>query len=195
MFGVIKEEFRLTGGKMMRIFLYLISIVTANVITAALAPLQFGMFIVPMGTLLIGATFIFRDLVQNKYGRARTYMFIGLALILSAIVSFILGDTLLIVFASALSFAVAETTDTEIYTRLKLPMSWRVFYSGLVGGLLDSVIFVIIGLSPIGANFLPWEAVPAAILGQVIVKTAIQGIGAMVLNPINNIINNKAMSN
>lgn len=179
----------------MRIFLYLVSIITANVITAALAPLHFGMFIVPMGTLLIGATFIFRDLVQNKYGRARTYMFIGIALVLSAIVSYILGDTLTIVFASALSFAVAETTDTEIYTRLKLPMSWRVFYSGLVGGLLDSVIFVVIGLSPIGANFLPWEAVPAAILGQVIVKTIIQGIGAMMLNPISSIFNNKAMTN
>jgi queuosine precursor transporter len=178
----------------MRIFLYLISIVTANVITAAFAPLTLGMSIVPMGTLLIGATFIFRDLVQNKYGRAKTYMFIGAALVLSSIVSFILGDTLLIVFASALSFAVAETTDTEIYTRLKLPMSWRVFYSGLVGGLLDSVLFVIIGLSPIGANFLPWEAVPAAILGQVIVKTIIQAIGAMLLNPINNIFNNKAVS-
>jgi queuosine precursor transporter len=179
----------------MRIFLYLLSIVTANVITAALAPLQFGMFIVPMGTLLIGATFIFRDLVQNKYGRGKTYIFIGLALIFSAIISFILGDTLYIVFASALSFAIAETTDTEIYTRLNLPMSWRVFYSGLVGGLLDSMIFVVIGLSPMGANFLPWEAVPAAILGQVIVKTIIQGIGAMLLNPINNIFKNKAISN
>lgn len=179
----------------MRIFLYLISIITANVITAAFAPLHIGMFIVPMGTLLIGATFIFRDLVQNKYGRAKTYMFIGAALILSALVSFILGDTLQIVFASALSFAVAETTDTEIYTRLKLPMSWRVFYSGVVGGLLDSVIFVIIGLSPLGANFLPWEAVPAAIIGQIIVKTIIQAVGAMLLNPINTIFNNKAVSN
>lgn len=179
----------------MRIFLYLVSIITANVITAAFAPLHLGMFIVPMGTLLIGVTFIFRDLVQNKYGRAKTYMFIGAALILSALVSFILGDTLQIVFASALSFAVAETTDTEIYTRLKLPMSWRVFYSGVVGGLLDSVIFVIIGLSPLGANFLPWEAVPAAIIGQIIVKTIIQAIGAMLLNPINTIFNNKAVSN
>ena len=50
-------------------------------------------------------------------------------------------------------------------------MAWRVFYSGIVGGFLDSVIFVVIGLSPLGANFLPWEAVPAAIVGQIIVKT------------------------
>lgn len=99
-------------------------------------------------------------------------------------VSFLLGDTLLIVVASALSFIVAETADTEIYTRLKLPMAWRVFYSGIVGGFLDSAIFVVIGLSPLGANILPWEAVPAAILGQIIVKTIIQMVGAIILNKV-----------
>ncbi|WP_449538241.1 VUT family protein [Ferdinandcohnia sp. Marseille-Q9671] len=166
----------------MRILFYLLSIVIANVVTAAFAPLQFGIFIVPMGTLLVGATFIFRDLVQNKYGRAKTYLFIFIALLLSAAVSFMLGDTLLIVLASAISFVVAETADTEIYTRLKLPLAWRVFYSGIVGGFFDSVIFVLIGLSPLGANILPWEAVPAAILGQIIVKTIIQLVGAIILN-------------
>ncbi|QFF97597.1 VUT family protein [Psychrobacillus glaciei] len=168
----------------MRILFYLISIVTANVVTAAFAPLHLGMFIIPMGTLLIGATFILRDLVQNKYGRAKTYLFIITALALSALVSFILGDTLLIVVASTLSFVVSETADTEIYTRLKLPMAWRVFYSGIVGGFFDSVIFVIIGLSPLGANILPWEAVPAAILGQIIVKTIIQMFGALIWNQV-----------
>ncbi|MEW9051014.1 MAG: VUT family protein [Neobacillus sp.] len=168
----------------MRIIFYLLAIVTANVVTAAFAPLHLGVFIIPMGTFLVGATFIFRDLVQNKYGRKKTYAFIGLALFLSALVSFYLGDTLLIVLASAISFLVSETTDTEIYTRLKLPMSWRVFYSGMVGGLLDSIIFVIIGLSPLGAGFLPWEAVPFAIAGQVIVKTMIQGMGALILNQV-----------
>ncbi|MGD6893727.1 VUT family protein [Bacillus infantis] len=174
----------------MRIIFYLLSIITANVITAAFAPLQLGIFIVPMGTFLIGATFIFRDLVQNKFGRKKTYFLIFTALILSAIVSFILGDTMLIVLASALSFIIAESTDTEIYTRLNLPMSWRVFYSGLVGGLLDSVVFVIIGLSPLGANFLPWEAVPAAIIGQVIFKSIIQGIAAIIISQVTNESNN-----
>lgn len=132
---------------MLRVFLYLLSIVTANVVTAALMPLQFGIFIIPMGTLFIGATFIFRDLVQNKYGRGKTYLFILTALILSAIVSALLGDSLMIVAASALSFIISETADTEIYTRLKLPIAWRVFYSGIVGGFFDSVVFVLVGLS------------------------------------------------
>ncbi|MBP2243254.1 uncharacterized PurR-regulated membrane protein YhhQ (DUF165 family) [Cytobacillus eiseniae] len=166
----------------MRILFYLVSIVTANVVTARFAPLEFGMFIVPMGTLFVGATFIFRDLVQNKYGRAKTYGFIFIALLLSGVASFLLGDTLMIVAASALSFVIAETADTEIYTRLKLPMAWRVFYSGIVGGFFDSVVFVIVGLSPLGAGFIPWEAVPAAILGQIIVKTIIQMLGALILS-------------
>lgn len=168
----------------MRILFYLCSIVIANVLTARFAPLEFGMFIVPMGTLFVGATFIFRDLVQNKYGRAKTYLFIMIALVLSALVSFMLGDTLMIVMASALSFVIAETADTEIYTRLRLPMAWRIFYSGIVGGFLDSVVFVIVGLSPLGAGILPWEAVPTAILGQIIVKTVIQMLGAFILNQI-----------
>lgn len=168
----------------MRIFLYLLSIVIANVVTARFAPLNLGLLIVPMGTLFVGATFIFRDLVQNKYGRPKTYLFILTALILSALSSYLLGDTLMIVAASAISFVIAETADTEIYTRLKLSFSWRVFYSGLVGGLLDSGIFVIVGLSPLGAGFLPWEAVPAAIIGQVTVKTIVQMIGAYVLNQV-----------
>lgn len=174
----------------MRILLYLISIVAANVVTTAFAPLQLGVFIVPMGTLLIGATFIFRDLVQNKYGRKKTYLFIATALLLSAFVSYLLGDSLIIVLASAISFAIAETTDTEIYTRLNLPMSLRVLYSGIVGGLLDSAIFVVIGLSPLGANFLPWQAVPAAILGQVIVKTIIQGIAAVIIHQTYSFVKN-----
>ncbi len=169
---------------MIRVILYLLFIVTANVVTASMAPFTFGVFIVPMGTFFIGVTFILRDLVQNKYGRKKTYMLIGLALLLSAVVSASLGDTLLIVCASALSFLISESADTEIYSRLHLPMAWRVFYSGLVGGILDSAVFVIIGLSPLGANMLPWEAVPAAIVGQMIVKTVLQLLGALVLTQL-----------
>jgi queuosine precursor transporter len=169
----------------MRILFYLLAIVTANIITAATAPLVFGAFIVPYGSFFIGATFILRDLVQRKYGRKKTYGFIVLALALSAVSSFLLGDTLAIVAASAISFLIAETTDTEIYTRLKTTFAKRVLYSGLVGGTLDSAVFVIVGLSPVGAGFLPWSAVPAAIIGQVIIKSIMQAAGAGVIKAVN----------
>jgi uncharacterized PurR-regulated membrane protein YhhQ (DUF165 family) len=169
----------------MRALLYLIVIVLANVITAKFNPLQLGIFIIPWGTFLIGATFVLRDIVQNKYGRSKTYLFIFLALLISAITSHFQGDTLWIVFASALSFAISESTDTEIYTRLKSSLVKRVFYSGTVGGILDSTVFVIVGLSPLGANFVPWNFVWEAILGQIIFKTIMQGIGVWVITLVN----------
>lgn len=152
--------------------------------TAGVAPFFIGPFIIPAGTFIIGATFIFRDFVQNFIGRRRTYLLILLAMILSAVTSFLLGDTLWIVFASIITFAVSETTDTEIYSRLKLPFHLRVAYSGIVGGVLDSIIFVVIGLSPLGANILPWNAVFLAIVGQIIVKTLVQLVAAIVVKRI-----------
>jgi uncharacterized PurR-regulated membrane protein YhhQ (DUF165 family) len=168
----------------MRVILYLLSIVAANIITAKFAPMQFGIFIIPWGTWLIGATFILRDVTQNQLGRKKTYFTIFTALIISGICSYLQGDGLQVSTASLISFLISESTDTEIYTRLKLKMEYRVLYSGLVGGLLDSTVFVIIGLSPIGANFLSWEAVPAAIAGQVIIKSIMQLFGAIGIKTI-----------
>ncbi|KWX72262.1 hypothetical protein AMQ84_26010 [Paenibacillus riograndensis] len=163
---------------------YLIAIVSSNVVTAGVSPFFIGPFIIPAGTFIIGATFIFRDFVQNFVGRRKTYLLILIAMILSALTSYLLGDTLWIVFASIITFAVSETTDTEIYSRLKLPFHLRVAYSGIVGGILDSIIFVIIGLSPLGANILPWNAVFLAIVGQIIVKTLVQIVAAIVVKRI-----------
>lgn len=166
------------------VILYLTAIVSANVVTAAFAPISIGMLLVPAGSLLIGVTFILRDLVQRAVGRRNTYITIGIAMVLSAITSNLLGDTLWIVFASAITFLASETTDTEIYSRLKMPLSYRVLYSGVVGGVVDSVLFILIGLSPIGSGILPWEAVGYAILGQILVKTIIQFIGALLVGVI-----------
>jgi len=166
---------------MVRVISYLLAIVLANVLTAALQPVVLGPLIIPAGSYLIGATFILRDLVQEKYGRLNAYGTILMALMLSGLTSYQLGDPIVITIASAITFAVAETSDTEIYTRLKLPIHRRVLYSGLVGGFLDSVIFVVIGLSPLGAGFVPWAAVPFAILGQMIIKFLMQAVGAYII--------------
>ena len=159
---------------MIRIAIYLLSIILANVITARFAPLELGPLIIPYGTLLIGLTLVMRDMVQNRFGRLRTYLLIGLALLLSALSSYLLGDPLWVVFASTLSFIISETADTEIYTRFKLPFVKRVMYSGIVAGFLDSAIFVIIGIGPLGLEFVPWNLVPYAILGQWVAKVVMQ---------------------
>ena len=63
-------------------------------------------------------------------------------------------------------------------------MHLRVLYSGIVGGIFDSVIFVILGLSPIGSGVLPWVAVPYAIVGQLVFKTLMQFIGCLIIKRI-----------
>src|SRR5699024_1980196 len=163
---------------MIRITIYILSIVLANVVTAKFEPLNLGLFIIPYGTLFIGVTLVMRDMVQNVYGRKRTYGFIVLALIASALSSYSLGDELWVVFASMLSFAISETTDTEIYTRYKLPFVRRVMTSEIVSGFLDSSVFVLVGIGPLGLGFVDWEHVPYAIAGQWFGKVIMQLIVA-----------------
>lgn len=163
---------------MIRIGIYLLSIILANVITARFVPFEIGPLIIPYGTLFIGLTLVMRDMVQNRFGRMKTYLLIGVALVLSAVTSYLLGDALWVVFASTLSFIISETADTEIYTRFKLPFVRRVFYSGVVAGFLDSAIFVIVGIGPLGLHYVPWTLVPYAILGQWVAKVIMQLIVA-----------------
>src|SRR5699024_1610071 len=85
-----------------------------------------------------------------------------------------LGDELWVVFASTLSFIISETADTEIYTRFKIPFVRRVLYSGIVAGFLDSSVFIIIGIGPLGLQYVPWSLIPYAILGQWIAKVVSQ---------------------
>jgi uncharacterized PurR-regulated membrane protein YhhQ (DUF165 family) len=140
-----------------------------------------GIFIVPMGSFLIGVTFILRDIVQNSFGRTKTYLVIGSALVLSAFISYVLGDSLWITFASAVTFALSETVDTEVYSRLKASFTSRVVISGVLGGTVDSIVFVIVGLSPFGANMIPWSLVIFAIIGQILVKSVMQALGGLII--------------
>lgn len=153
---------------------YVAAIIAANIITASTTPLHVGAFLIPWGTLLIGATFILRDVVQLAVGRAGAYLAIAVALAASAATSAALGDTLAVVVGSAAAFAVSESSDTEVFTRLRARIPTRVAVSGIVGGVLDSAIFATLALSPLWSGILPWSALPNVIAGQVIVKVAMQ---------------------
>lgn len=162
----------------MSIILYILSIVAANIVTASTRPFHIFVFLVPAGTLLIGLTILLRNRVQVRYGRRATYIAIVVALVASAISSHLLGDPLTITTASALSFLLSEAADTETFTRLRATLAGRVLIGGTVGSVIDSCVFVVVGLSPLGAGFVPWAAVPYVILGQLIVKVIMQALGA-----------------
>ena len=84
----------------------------------------------------------------------------------------------MVAMSSVAAFFMSESVDTEIFSRLRRPFPVKVLVSGIVGGCLDSVVFVVLGLSPFGADMLPWAAVPSAILGQTLVKIIVQTGGA-----------------
>jgi uncharacterized PurR-regulated membrane protein YhhQ (DUF165 family) len=156
--------------------LYLLLIAAANLLTAKLNPLVLagGVLIVPVGSVLAGAVFVLRDIVQLRHGKRKTYTTILWAALVSAVMSRALGDTAHVAAASVVAFFASEAVDTEIFSRVRASLAARVLLSGAVGGCLDSALFVVLGLSPLGANMLPWEAVPFAVLGQVLVKIAVQ---------------------
>lgn len=163
--------------------LYLLLIAAANLLTAKFDPLTMagGTLIVPMGSLFAGAVFILRDLVQLKHGKRKTYTTILWATALSGVLSVGLGDTAHVAVASLMAFFVSEAADTEIFSRVRRSLLARILLSGIVGGCLDSILFVLLGLSPMGANMISWAAVPSAVLGQMLVKIGVQFTAALYL--------------
>lgn len=156
--------------------LYLLIITLSNILTAKYSPFVLcdGLLIVPVGSVFAGVVFVLRDLVQIKHGKRKTYTTILVAVALSAVTSVLIGDTAHIAAASAVAFFASESLDTEIFSRLRRSLAARIMLSGILGGVIDSALFVLIGLSPLGANMLPWSQVPFAVLGQAISKTVVQ---------------------
>ena len=164
----------------MWVMFYILSVAGANIITAAFQPVHIVGFIIPTGTFFIGLTLLLRNMVQIHQGRKRVYFAIVIGLILSGILSHLLNDPLTITVASAISFAISESMDTEVFTQLRrYNIYWRILSGGAVGGILDSTVFVVLGLSPLGVGFLTWVQVPMAILGQMGVKLLMQALGGI----------------
>ena len=166
------------------VVVYALVIILANVITAMFQPITVFNLIIPCGSFLVGATFFLRDIIQLQIGKVNIYKLIAVASVMSGLISLSLGDSANVALASVISFFVSEAIDTEVFTRLSLSIKKRVVISGVVGGFLDSIIFVVLALSPIGANVLPWESVPYAVLGQMVVKCAMQFSALPILNKV-----------
>ena len=92
----------------------------------------------PSGVLMIGLALVLRDLVQRRLGKLWT---IG-AIITGAILSGVVAPPALVI-ASATAFLVSEFADFAVYTPLQRKrLVLAVFLSGLVGLVIDSVIFL-----------------------------------------------------
>lgn len=110
-----------------------------------LAPVGFGL-LAPSGVYAAGITFVARDVVQRAAGRRW-----GLAAIAAGTLVSVLVNPR-IALASGSSFLLSELADFAVYTPLQQRrFVLAVFASGIVGSIVDSIVFLRIAGIPLAA--------------------------------------------
>lgn len=145
---------------------YILSVVGANwaVDHYGFVSAGFGLT-VAAGTYFAGAALFLRDAVQDAWGRFGA----TLAVLIGAALTLAVSPALAV--ASASAFLISELADMGVYTPLR-ERGWgkAVIVSGLVGGVVDTIVFLHIAGFPITGESLG---------GQVLVK-----VGYMTLIPV-----------
>ena len=155
--------------------MYLMSIPVANWLIDNVGTVQFpdGPHVIsvgfgysaPSGVLAIGFALFARDYVQQRLGKTYAIIAIALGVVLSIFVNKDLA------LASGMAFAFGELSDFAVYTPLrKKNLFLAVFSSGVVGGIIDSLIFLQIAFGSIDY----WQ-------GQVIGKTLMALLGGILM--------------
>lgn len=130
-----------------------------------LIPVAPGMM-APSGVLLAGFALVLRDAVQSLLGKRWTIF----AIAVGAVISGFLSDPA-IVLGSTCAFLFSELADFAVYTPLReRHLTTAIIASGLVGSLVDSVIFLSLAFGSL--DF---------VLGQVLGKFWMSLIAGMVL--------------
>lgn len=137
---------------------YVASVVIANSLSTHFGFVSVGFgLMASAGTYAAGAALGLRDLVQENLGRKAVFAVIAIAGVLSYFIA-----SPQIATASAVAFTVAELCDLAVYTPLR-KRGWvkAVIASNIVGGLVDTIVFLHIAGFPTNR---------AAIEGQMVGK-------------------------
>jgi len=127
-------------------------------------PVGFG-YAAPSGVLAIGIALFARDFVQENYGRKITFVAIAIGVALSYTINPAVAT------ASAIAFGISELADLTIYTTIrKRNIVAAVTISGIIGGIVDSLLFLQIAFD----STMFWQ-------GQVIGKTYMAILGGILI--------------
>ena len=100
----------------------------------------------PSGVLMIGVALALRDVVQERMGR----LWVSILVLAGAALSLLVSPPALAV-ASAVAFLLSELADFAVYDRLRRrQMAVAVLLSGLVGAVLDSLLFSYLAFGTVG---------------------------------------------
>lgn len=147
---------------------YVAVIVAANWLTDTFGLVTFLGITVTAGTYAAAAALIARDWVQVTAGRAAVVALIVVGAALSYLTS-----TPALALASGLAFLVSELVDTAVFTPLrKRSLALAVIVSSLAAAPVDTVLFLNIAGFPVTRE---------TVAAQVVVKTAMAGVVALVL--------------
>jgi hypothetical protein len=105
-------------------------------------------------TIVTGLVFVVRDFVQREMGH-RVLVLMGLAIAWSFYYSWPV-----IALASAIAFAISESTDWAVYTFTKYRLSTRILLSSMIAAPVDTTVFlygadlaqVMAGIAPPGSQ-------------------------------------------
>lgn len=128
-----------------------------------LIPVGFGLM-APSGVLLIGAALALRDAVQEASGRTAVLWCIGVGAALSAVTA-----SPALAVASIAAFVVSELLDFAAYTVVRArSVAWAVVASGVVGAVVDSLIFSLLAFGVV-----KWA--PGLVLAKLYASVAFAG--------------------
>ena len=176
--------------------LYVAAQIFANILSTKITILPIINLAVDGGTIIYPLTFTLRDLVHKVFGKNNARQLVIIAACLNALMFFlfwlvgkmppdptwqfqkayelILLPVGRIIAASIIAQVISELIDTEIFSIIykKIGDLYAVFFSNLVGLLIDSVIFGLIAF----LGQLPLDTVMQIILANILIKLIISAL-------------------
>lgn len=149
--------------------LYFLVGILATLVTVWFKPLDLGIIAIPPSSWVIGFSFLLITLIAEKYGNQVASKMIWILLALTSIICFILGYSQMLVLASGVAFVAGQFATKSLYNFTKHSL-----ISSMIGSMIDAIIWILLGLSPIGIGSVPWDMFIFAVAGQVIIQFIMQ---------------------
>lgn len=149
--------------------LYFLVGILATLVTVWFKPLDLGIIAIPPSSWVTGFSFLLITLIAEKYGNQVASKMIWILLALTSIICFILGYSQMLVVASGVAFVAGQFATKSLYNFTKHSL-----ISSMIGSMIDAIIWIFLGLSPIGIGSVPWDMFIFAVAGQVIIQFIMQ---------------------
>ena len=118
------------------VFLYLILVPISNLLVKEFGLVNFYFLTFPAGAITVGLSFTLRDIVQERYGKKISYLW----MIVGCGLTYLFSEDLAVI--SSLVFMVSETIDWFIFSISSIPFKQKIIFSNIVSIPIDSFLFV-----------------------------------------------------